>query len=81
MRKGGIIAFDNVLQGGRVVRYQGEIHVHTFIDYCSEDGQIEQRWVEGVLAIRKLNEKLSGDPRVTCVMINIGDGYTLATKL
>jgi len=65
MRKGGIIAFDNTLQGGKVV---------------SEDTP-DDNWREGVLAIRRLNEKLGRDSRVTTVMMNIGDGYTLATKL
>ena len=34
-----------------------------------------------VVAVRKLNEKIGGDKRVRAVMMNIGDGYTLATKL
>merc|ERR1711874_257997 len=34
-----------------------------------------------VVAVRKLNEKIAGDNRVRSVMMNIGDGYTLATKL
>lgn len=32
-------------------------------------------------ALRALNTKLAGDSRVRTVMMNIGDGYTLATKL
>ena len=37
---------------------------------------------EDVVALRKLNEKLRDDTgRVFVVQINIGDGYTLATKL
>ena len=37
---------------------------------------------EDVVAIRKLNQKLRDDTsRVFVVQINIGDGYTLATKL
>ena len=47
---------------------------------CSEDTP-DDNWREGVLAIRRLNEKLGRDARVTTVMMNIGDGYTLATKL
>lgn len=31
--------------------------------------------------LRKLNDKLSKDTRVNVVLMNIGDGYTLATKL
>ena len=61
MRKGGIVAFDNTLQGGKVIQ--------------------EQEQGEHILAIRSLNDKLSKDPRVTAVMMNIGDGYTLVTKL
>ena len=81
MRKGGIIAFDNTLQGGKVVRW---VHSCTdspaHPDCCSEDTP-DDNWREGVLAIRRLNEKLGRDSRVTTVMMNIGDGYTLATKL
>jgi len=33
------------------------------------------------VALRKLNVKIASDSRVKCVMINIGDGYTLVTKL
>ena len=61
MRIGGIIAFDNTLQGGKVI--------------------IEEEQAEHIVAIRTLNMKLSKDARVTAVMMNIGDGYTLATKL
>ena len=61
MRKGGIVAFDNTLQGGKVI--------------------IEEEQAEHILAIRNLNDKLSKDDRVTAVMMNIGDGYTLVTKL
>ena len=37
---------------------------------------------DGVVALRKLNQKLQEDTsRVFVVQVNIGDGYTLATKL
>ena len=61
MRKGGIVAFDNTLQGGKVI--------------------IEEEQAEPIVAIRNLNDKLGQDDRVTAVMMNIGDGYTLVTKL
>ena len=86
MRKGGIIAFDNTLQGGKVVRCVCStlVLVQTAqvvsVECCSEDTP-DDNWREGVLAIRRLNEKLGRDARVTTVMMNIGDGYTLATKL
>ena len=32
-------------------------------------------------AVRKLNEKIGKDGRVRAVLMNIGDGYTLCTKL
>merc|ERR1712066_174906 len=35
----------------------------------------------GVVAVRKLNEKIGKDARVTAVQMNIGDGYTLCSKL
>jgi len=36
---------------------------------------------EDTVALKKLNEKLSKDSRVQTVIMNIGDGYTLVTKL
>ena len=36
---------------------------------------------ENTVSMRKLNTKLAKDCRVKAVMINIGDGYTLVTKL
>ena len=36
---------------------------------------------ENTVSMRKLNTKLATDCRVKTVMINIGDGYTLVTKL
>ena len=48
---------------------------------CFSEDTPDDNWREGVLAIRRLNEKLGRDARVTTVMMNIGDGYTLATKL
>ena len=35
----------------------------------------------GVVAVRKLNEKIGRDARVRAVQMNIGDGYTLCAKL
>ena len=61
MRKGGIIAFDNTLWGGRVV------------------GQEDQS--PDTVALRQLNDRIAADSRVVAVQMNIGDGYTLVTKL
>merc|ERR1719244_2504159 len=61
LRKGGIIAIDNVLWRGLVI--------------TDEDQSAD------TAALRKLNKKLAEDPRVKTVMINIGDGCTLVTKL
>ena len=36
---------------------------------------------QDTLALRKLNAKIAADGRVRAVMMNIGDGYTLVTKL
>ena len=61
IRKGGIIAIDNVLWDGRV------------IDKNDSD--------PATRAIRRFNERLYKDPRVSISMIPIGDGLTLAFKL
>jgi len=62
MKKGGVMAFDNTLRGGRVVSGTSE----------NPDEK----------AIIKVNGILAKDTeRVFVVQLNIGDGYTLATKL
>ena len=61
LRKGGILAFDNTLWGGRVVSDQDQD--------------------QSTVAIRELNQKMASDPRVLTVQMNIGDGYTLVTKI
>ena len=58
VRKGGVIAIDNVLWGGSV------------IDSEKND--------EDTKAIRKLNEFIANDKRVSLSMVPIGDGLTLA---
>jgi caffeoyl-CoA O-methyltransferase len=60
VRKGGLIAIDNVLWGGKVA------------DPDIRDADTS--------AIRALNKKLKGDPRVSISMLTIGDGLTLARK-
>ena len=58
VRKGGVIAIDNVLWGGSVID--------------------SERNDEDTKAIRKLNEFIADDNRVSVSMIPIGDGLTLA---
>ena len=58
VRKGGVIAIDNVLWGGSVIN--------------------SERNDEDTKAIRKLNEFIANDNRVSVSMVPIGDGLTLA---
>ena len=58
VRKGGVIAIDNVLWGGSVID--------------------SERNDEDTKAIRKLNEFIANDKRVSLSMVPIGDGLTLA---
>ena len=58
VRKGGVIAIDNVLWGGSVID--------------------SERNDEDTKAIRKLNEFIANDNRVSVSMVPIGDGLTLA---
>merc|ERR1712189_3931 len=52
-------------------------------DDTLRDGKVLNENDTGVdlVAIRKLNEKLGKDTRVNTSLLNIGDGYTLVTKL
>lgn len=59
-RTGGLLAFDNVLRRGDVVRPG------------ADDPNTE--------AIRRLNETLASDERVSIAMVPIADGLTLARK-
>ena len=61
LRKGGIVAVDNTVWGGKVV------------DPDKTD--------PGTMAIKALNEKISKDSRVVAVQLNVGDGYSMVTKL
>lgn len=58
VRKGGMIAIDNVLWGGSVINPDNQ----------SSDAN----------AIRQFNARIHQDNRVDMVMLNIGDGLTLA---
>ncbi len=58
VRKGGVIAIDNVLWGGSVID--------------------SERNDEDTKAIRKLNEFIANDKRVSLSMVPIGDGLTLS---
>ena len=33
------------------------------------------------MAIKRLNDKIAADGRVVAVQLNVGDGYTMITKL
>jgi predicted O-methyltransferase YrrM len=60
VRSGGLLAFDNVLRRGDVVRPEADDPDTT--------------------AIRRLNETLASDERVSIAMVPIADGLTLARK-
>jgi predicted O-methyltransferase YrrM len=61
VRRGGLIALDNVLRGGDVA-----------------DKKIND---QGTKLMRTLNLKIRDDPRVSVVMLTLGDGLTVARKL
>ena len=60
VRRGGLIAIDNVLWGGKV------------IDATDQTAD--------TIAIRAINQKIHGDPRVDATLIPISDGLTLALR-
>ena len=66
MRPGGLIAIDNVFQGGGVVD--------------SRRAQAEAQGRTDTAAIHEFNEQLAKDERIDVVMLPIADGLTLARK-
>jgi predicted O-methyltransferase YrrM len=60
VRKGGVIAFDNVLWSGRVADPNDRS--------------------ASTVALRKLNDRIAGDERVSMTLLPIGDGLTLTRK-
>jgi caffeoyl-CoA O-methyltransferase len=67
LRKGGLIAVDNTLYGGRVLP-------------SDERKNAPSREGEGARALVAFNEMVHRDERVTMVMLTIADGVTLAAK-
>lgn len=61
IRKGGMIALDNMLQHGSVT------------DMADES--------TNTVAIREMNDRIAGDPRVAASLLPVSDGLTLAVKL
>jgi predicted O-methyltransferase YrrM len=70
LRPGGIIAIDNVFLFGSVV--EGRV---------LEDDLKTKISDADIAAIRKLNKKISNDPRVEETMLSLADGLTLVRKL
>ena len=70
LRRGGVIAIDNVLLLGSVV------------DPGVLDADLRRRISDSDIDVmRKLNEKIRNDPRVEETMLPLADGLTLALKL
>lgn len=69
LKKGGLIAIDNVLLFGSV------------IDSSLLDGSLKDKLPESsIQAIRDLNKKIKNDSRVDISMLQIADGITLVRK-
>jgi caffeoyl-CoA O-methyltransferase len=66
MRPGGLLAVDNVFQGGTVVESRRA--------KAAADGRTD------TAAIHEFNESLAADDRIDVVMLPIADGLTLARK-
>jgi len=69
LRKGGLIAIDNVLLFGSVID-------SNYLDVSLRDKISEQ----SIQAVRDLNKKIKSDDRVDICMLPIADGITLARK-
>jgi predicted O-methyltransferase YrrM len=69
LRKGGLIAIDNVLLFGSVV------------DYNLLDSSLKSKFPESCIqGLRDLNKKIKDDSRVDISMLQIADGITLIRK-
>ncbi|KAL9664599.1 hypothetical protein QQ045_020004 [Rhodiola kirilowii] len=66
VRMGGVIAYDNTLWDGRVVK---------------EECEIEEPQRERTKAVKELNKHLASDSRVEISQISIGDGLTLCRRI
>ena len=62
-----------LLRKGGILAFDNTLRQGTVVD--PEGGNPD------TVATRELNKKLASDPRVVTVQINIGDGYTLVTKI
>lgn len=69
LKKGGLIAIDNVLLFGAVI--ESPLRDSTLKDEFPESS---------VIAVRDLNQKIKDDPRVDMSMLQIADGITLVRK-
>jgi predicted O-methyltransferase YrrM len=65
LRRGGVLAVDNVLMGGTVAEARG-------------DGQWTQEQIEGA---RAFNQRLLRDESLTGTIVPVGDGVLMAVRL
>jgi predicted O-methyltransferase YrrM len=76
IRKNGLILFDNILFGGRVLRsHDAETRRETRRPAVLEE--LYQRYAEG---LRKFNQRIMRDERVDIAVLPMFDGVTLARK-
>ena len=70
LKKGGLIAIDNVLLFGSVID-------SSLLDVSLKDKLPES----SIQAVRDINKKIKNDNRVDISMLQIADGITLARKI
>lgn len=78
MRPGGLLVFDNVLFGGRVLPEYSEADVLS--ELSKWPPSLQRLYVNYVRGLRKFNEQIVRDPRVDVVVLPLHDGLTLARK-
>jgi predicted O-methyltransferase YrrM len=88
-RKGGVIALDNVLRRGNVVREwrRSQTAEAVAVEATAQEGVApveavaEDEMLTSARILDRLNFKVSQDTRVQHCLLPVGDGLLLATKL
>lgn len=75
LRPGALLVADNTLWSGRVLDAKFKVD-----DMQGRTSVAQDRMSRATRAIAAFNERVAADPRVSCVMLSVRDGVTIARK-